>query len=198
MIASPADFLIKRKPDPSKSIVTFSLTRGRIELLIDENSPYSTKVTGEIRKNPKFVSWGINEGKEYNTFELADKIKMNRHLFAKVEVAMKLVTELKNFKMKLDKEMEASTNNRGTTKAMVAQSIKENNIPESFIIRLPVFEGEPATEVIVEIYIDPNTMLCSLVSPDLDAYIEQHLEKAVLTQIARIMESSPELPVLSI
>lgn len=198
LITAPADFLIKRSPDPGNTIVKHNLTAGRIELLIDENSPYATKITGEVRKNPKFTAWGINENREYNTFELADKIKMNRHLFTKVEVAMKLVTELKNFKMKLDREMEASNNNRGTTKALVAQTIKENNIPESFSIRMAVFENEPPAEIKVEIYIDANTMLCQLVSPDLEAYIEQYTESAVNTQLARIIEFNPAIPVLAV
>ena len=198
IISAPGKFIVKRKIDPEKCLVKYSLSEGLIELLVDEKDPYGTKITGRIRTTKKFESWGINADKEYTTHELAEKIKMNRYMFAEIQQAMTLVTALKSFKMKIEKELESTNNNRGDVKAMLVQTIKENNIPDGFVMRLPVFENEPAETIKVEIYIDASNYACRLVSPDLEAYIDQFKEKAVQAEIDMIEKAIPEMPIMHI
>jgi len=197
LIGCPAEFIEKREIDKTVSYITFSKQSKKIVLVVNESSFYATRITGMLKIHPKLLNWGINESKDYNTHELADKIKMNRHYFASQAVAMKLVTELKNFKAKVDKQIELSNNNRGNMKAAVEQ-VAETNIPESFTLSLPVFDGQPNVDVVVEIYINPTTLTCSLVSPELEAYIESQTEAIIGEQIDKIKSAAPQLSIFEI
>jgi hypothetical protein len=184
--------------DENISLLTYSVEDKKIVFYENPNDHFGNVITGALKFHKDMESWGINKSTQFTTFELSDKIKLNRHKFDSLEVAMKLVTELKNFKARVEKEIESSTNNRGTVRQAVDQ-VFTGNIPEKFDINLHVFTGiRQPVKFQVEIYINPNTFSCSLISPDLDAYIEQHTERLVLDTVAQIENILPELPVLEL
>lgn len=197
-IEAPLEYCQKRKEliDCNEAVLLYSTDERFIILKLQPENKYGGEISGKAQLHPDLEKWGINEGVEYNIFELADKIKLNRHKFTSIEVAMKLVTELKNFKAKVEKEIELSTNNRGNQRQFVDQVFK-GNIPEKFSLNLHVFKNEPVKKIDVEIYINPNTYSCSLVSPDLEALIENESEKMIIEVISNIKELLPDLPVFS-
>lgn len=173
------------------SVLSFSIDKRAMELRYGVTQRHSYQINSAIELNPDLQQFGINSGNSYTTFELADFIKMNRHYFESKPVAMQLVSELKNFKAKVDKEVENSSNDRGNRRMLLNQVI-DSNIPESFVLELPVFKGQPKARVIVEININDD-FTCALISPDLKEFILLESETLINQQLDLIKEMHPQL-----
>lgn len=197
LINAPFEYLQKRSPEPSKSHLIVSKSEGSITLIVDEKNEYRDEIGGALSLNPDFEKFGINTGKEYDTFELADFIKMNRYFFADKSVAMKLVSDLKNFKAKVNSDIEKSDDNRGNTRFLQNKAV-ESNIPEAFDIVVPIFKGQEEKVIRVEINIDSRSLNCTLISPDANDIINETRSTLIDAQVEKIRELSPELPILEV
>ncbi|SFO05488.1 hypothetical protein SAMN05421741_11853 [Paenimyroides ummariense] len=156
---------------------------------LTERHPY--KLNGSILLNPDLEAFEINKGKRYSTFQLADFIKMNRHLFESKSVAMELVSTLKNIKATVNRAIEANKDDRGNKRALIDQVV-QSNIPESFNIELPIFKGQPKVVVPVEVVLDED-LECMLVSPDLKQIIAEESERLIGGEVEKIRELHPQL-----
>lgn len=199
LITAPADYLTKRAGfiNQKKSHLLVNYSKGELKLIINEKWVYNDTVKGSLKLNPDFESFGINSGKSRDTFELADFIKMNRHFFSDKNVAMKLVSLLKNFKAKVKNALEASNNDRGDTR-LLREQVVESNIPESFDLVIPVFAGQGTDKFKVEINIDGNSFACTLVSPEVNDIIHEVRGRILDEQLTSIKELAPELAILEV
>ena len=109
-----------------------------ITLRCFENYHYGTQITGRLELSPVFKKFGINFGKYMTNFEMAELFKMNRSYFENRAVAMNLVTQLQNFKAKVDKDIENMDNKRGDRRILVNQVV-QSNLPEAFNLHLRRF-----------------------------------------------------------
>jgi len=149
--------------------------------------------TGKLSLHPDLEKWGVNDGKTYDNFALASFIKMNRHYFENKEVAMSLVTNLRDLKIKTDKEIEAMDNKQGEYRFVAAQKVVNSNIPASFILKLPVFVGQAPRSFVVEIEVNAHDFKCNLISPDLKEYIDTEAKLLIDAQLIKIRELYPKL-----
>ena len=196
LLSAPYEFLEKRKPDPNSTHVIVDKARGGIELFVNEKSHYSDVIKGSLETDPAFDSFGINSTcRVYTTFELADFIKMNRSYFANKSDAIQLVSELKSFKAKVDKEIENSDDNRCMVKFLRSQVV-ESNIPNSFDLNMRIFKGQEPVRFSVEVNISSENFNCSLISPEANDYIIEQREKSVGKVIDEIKSNYPEIPIL--
>src|SRR5690606_31267243 len=166
-----------------------------IALHIGEQNYFGTTITGRLELHPKFKKFGINAGEYITPFEMAEKIKMNRSFFENHSVAMELVSILKNFKAKVDKEVELSDNNRGNKRALIDQVVS-SSVPETFTSEIPIFKGMPATAVACEVYFRAEDLTCTLVSPAANDEIEQIRDEAIDDQLAEISGLAPGLVII--
>ena len=90
----------------------------------EEDYYYGTQITGRLELSPVFKKFGINFGKYMTNFEMAELFKMNRSYFENRAVAMNLVTQLQNFKAKVDKDIENMDNKRGDRRILVNQVVQ--------------------------------------------------------------------------
>lgn len=164
-----------------------------IDLHYDARQRNPDVIQGRLKLHPDLEKFNINSSKTYNTFELADFIKMNRHYFENKEYAMKLVQVLRGFEGKVRLDMEAKADTRGNSKALINQVV-ESNIPEEFILLLPVFVGQEKIRLTVEINITAD-FSCSLISPDLKELIDLKSKEILDEQLNKIKEMHPELKV---
>ena len=123
------------------SVLIFSYDNLAMRIVYGLTCLHPYKLNGSILLNPDLVAFEINKGKKYSTFQLADFIKMNRHLFESKSVAMELVSTLKNIKASVNRAIEANKDDRGNKRALIDQVV-QSNIPESFNIELPIFKGQ--------------------------------------------------------
>lgn len=174
------------------------IEKGCMTLVVDEANPYSGKVSGKIVPDPVLQSFGINTGKRYSLRDLSDFLKMRRSYFADVSEAMKLVTELRNFKAKVNKEMEKVSDNRGNSKIMLDQVV-DSNVPEGFTLNIPIIKGSVKLSFKVDINIIPRDadMECMLESVELKELEDEMYEKYMEEEIMQISELAPDIVIIN-
>lgn len=200
-ITAPRLWIDKRKEaiSPEKSYLAVSKESAKIQLVVDERSYYADVINGQMLMNPEINKLGINdEQRVYSNLELAKVFKMNRALFAGKAENLKVVSELQNVKAKVEREREVSDDNRGSMRATLAQKVIKSNIPEYVTLEMPIFKGMGKVKFKVEIYVDPQTFDCSLISPDLEELREQEIEEHIEKEVDAIKILMPDLPVLFI
>ena len=169
----------------------------RITLVEDERNSYFNRITGTMTLSDKFKEFGINSGKYITNFEMADLFKMNRSFFETKTICMDLVSKLKNLKASVNKQIEASNNDRGNRRELVDQVV-EHNIPESFKLSLPIFNGTEPQEVEVEINVDADDLSCTLISPHAKDLIERMRNEKIDEVIERVKKACPDIVIIEV
>jgi hypothetical protein len=166
-------------------------------LTIDEDNFYKSHIQGSLKLSPEVELFEINTGKRISPFDLAEKIKMNRSCFESKEVAMKLVSDLRNFKAKVDKQIEQSKDDRANYNLKKIQAV-ESNLPEAFDLVIPIFKGQPPVKVTIEVSIDANSLDCSLVSPSVNDIINETRDKLIEAELDLINELAPDIAIIEV
>lgn len=166
-----------------------------ISLQCNENNHYGSLISGKLIVSPEYEKFGINSGEYMTNFEMAELIKMNRSYFENRQVAMKLVTELQNFKAKVEKELENSNNNRGDRRILINQAV-QSNLPEAFTLIIPLFKGTSKQTIQVEVYINPSDFSCTLVSPEANDLLEEMRDKEIDLVLGRIQKVCPHIVII--
>ena len=183
-------FLDKRKDTLEQKECCILIDRDKMSILliIDETNHYAGSVIARLENHPDFDKYGINAERGWNTAQLAEFIKMNRSAFSDKKTAMDLTSKLLNLKIKVERELEKSDNNRGDVRMMAAQKVIDNSIPEGFTINVHIFKGQPKKEIYVEIYVNPDTYNVRLVSADANDIIEETKNTAIDAELSAISE----------
>lgn len=196
-IDAPARWLEKRvtEIDQKKAHVGVDREKFFIILVTEETSAYSNTIKGQLELSEEMKRFGINNGEYISAFEMADLIKKNRSYFESTTVSMKLLSELRNFKAKVDKEIEASDDKRGNRRILAAQVV-ESNLPDSFKIEIPVFKGQPRRTIAVEVEVNPDNLSCTLVSPEANDIVQTERDSIMNEVLSRIETAAPEIVII--
>lgn len=196
-IDAPARWVEKRKDDIVSADAHVLVDRDRMTITLntDENSAYMDQIVGTLTLSTEMQEFGINTGEYMSCFDMADRIKQLRTYFETQQDAMKLVTELRSFKAKIDKELELSDDKRGNQTIMRAQTV-ESNLPKSFNVNMPIFKGTEKRTFEVEVEINPNDLSCTLVSPDAHDIVVQERDSQMDGVLVRIAEAAPNIVII--
>lgn len=196
-IDAPARWVEKRKDDIVSADAHILVDRDHMTITLntDENNFYSDQIVGTLTLSTEMQEFGINTGEYMSCFDMADRIKQLRTYFETQQDAMKLVTELRNFKAKVDKELELSDDKRGNQKILRAQTV-ESNLPKSFNVNMPIFKGTEKRTFEVEVEINPNDLSCTLVSPDAHDIVVQERDNQMDAVLGRIAEAAPNIVII--
>ena len=162
-----------------------------------ENYHYGAQITGFLELSPVFKKFGINSGKYMTNFEMAELFKMNRSYFENKTTAMSLVTQLQNFKAKVDKDIENMDNKRGDRRILVNQVV-QSNLPEAFNLVMPVFKGQAKQTIAVEVYVEPNNFNCCLMSPEANDLIHELTDTAIDEVLEGIQKVAPDIVIIEV
>lgn len=168
-----------------------------IVLTVDEGCEWQSNYVGKLKYDEVFKKFGINANRSFTTLELSDLIKMHRSYFETKDVAMKLVSELRNFKGKVDKEIENADDNRGNKRILYQQAV-DSNIPSDFKVNLPVFKGYEKQVITLEIAIDASDFSCRLISPEAMDYVNELSDGLIDEQLDSISKLFPKLKIFEV
>lgn len=196
-IDAPARWVEKRKDDIVSADAHVLVDRDRMTITLntDENSAYMDQIVGTLTLSTEMQEFGINTGEYMSCFDMADRIKQLRTYFETQQEAMKLVTELRSFKAKIDKELELSDDKRGNQTIMRAQTV-ESNLPKSFNVNMPIFKGTEKRTFEVEVEINPNDLSCTLVSTDAHDIVVQERDNQMDAVLGRIGDAAPNIVII--
>lgn len=152
-----------------------------IKFVQEDRSYWKNTITGTLHFSKVFREFDVNGTTPRRPQELAKLLKRYLFLFSDRENAMKLISDLMNFKGSIKADVEDSKDNRGNRKNSVAVAV-ETNIPVSFVLQLPVFDGRPKIAFAVEIVIEAQNnqaVDCYLQSTDVYAFIEDETDTII-------------------
>jgi hypothetical protein len=198
-IDTPYRWLKKRVGDISQknSHIEVDRTAMRIALIINEDSAYRNLIAGALTVSDEICDLKINSGEYMSNFYMADLLKENRSYFTSKVDAMKLVTELRNFKAKVEREIELSDDKRGNARALRGQ-IVNSNLPDKFSLNIPIFNSMEPHEFEVEVEINPENLSCTLTSPDVRDYMKEQRDDILDAQIKDIEGIAPDIVIMEV
>ena len=85
-----------------------------LALTIDETNYYQTEISGILQASKEMQEFGINTDKRWEPIKLSQFFKMHRAFFKDKSENMMLVSTLKNFKAKVNQDIERSKEENGS------------------------------------------------------------------------------------
>lgn len=196
-IDSVQNWLKKRKGtfDEKKAFIIVSYNGYRFKLMVDEKEPYNTTIESVLELSPEFKMFGINSDRKWEPQKLSEFIKMNRSFLESKDIAADLVTRFKNFKTTVNKIIDKVKDDRGSYDEKRSQAV-DSSLPPKFNVKLPIFQGMEAITSEIEVYIDPVSLDCSLVSPVANDFIHETSKQLMDTELIAIAELCPDIAII--
>ena len=171
----------------------------RMALTIDETSYYQTEINGILQASKEMQEFGLNVEKKWEPIKLSKFIKMHRAFFTDKSQNMMLVSTLKNFKAKVNQDIERSKEENGSKVDNYSQVV-DSNLPKSFKLNIPLFKGFACEEIEVEIYadVDGRDVSLSLVSAGANEAIEECKNKVIDVQLDAIRQIAPDIVIVEV
>lgn len=200
-IDSPLRWLEKRVEliDQKQANITVNRDDMRISLVDKETDYYNNGITGILQPSKEMVEFGINAEKKWEPIKLSKFFKMHRAFFKDKSENMMLVSTLKNFKAKVNQDIERSKEENGSKVDNYSQVV-DSNLPKSFKLNIPLFKGFSQEEIEVEIYadVDGRDVSLSLVSAGANEAIEEYKNKVIDEQIEVIRQIAPDIVIIEV
>lgn len=170
-----------------------------LALTIDETNYYQTEINGILQASKEMMEFGINTDKKWEPIKLSKFIKMHRAFFTDKSQNMMLVSTLKNFKAKVNQDIERSKEENGSKVDNYSQVV-DSNLPKSFKLNIPLFKGFDNEEIEVEIYadVDGRDVSLSLVSAGANKAIEECKNKVIDVQLDAIRQIAPDIVIIEV
>lgn len=198
-IESPLRWLEKRVEliNQKASNITVNRDNMCIRLKIEEESYYQANIVGTLEQSKEMREFGINTDKKWEPQKLSQFLKMHRAFFTDKSQNMVLVSTLKNFKAKVNQDIERSKEDNGSKTDNYSQVV-DSNLPKSFKVSLPLFKGFACEEIEVEIYadVDGRDVSLSLISAGAQETIEEYRNKVVDEQLDAIKVVAPDIVII--
>lgn len=195
---APLQYLQKRIENINQKECNIIVNREAmsLRLIINEHSQYHDAIDGKLTLHPDFVNFGINSGKYKTPNDMAEFIKMNRSCFENRQEAMELVQQLRTFRAKIDKQVEAEDNRNKGDKKYLYNQIVDSNIPASFKVCIPIFRGTKKQLIELETYFNADDLTCTLVSPQANELATDYRDIAIDDVLNAIKEIAPEIVII--
>jgi hypothetical protein len=170
-----------------------------IALTVDETNYYQSDIRGELKTSKEMMEFGINTEKKWEPIKLSKFLKMHRAFFTDKSQNMMLVSTLKNFKAKVNQDIERSKEENGSKVDNYSQVV-DSNLPKSFKLNIPLFKGFANEEIEVEIYadVDGRDVSLSLVSAGANEAIEEYKNKVIDEQLDAIRQIAPDIVIIEV
>ncbi len=200
-IDSPLRWLEKRVDliDQKQANITVDRDNMQISLVDRETDFYNNGVRGVLQLSKEMKEFGINTDKVWDPIKLSKFIKMHRAFFTDKTENMQLVSILKNFKAKVNQDIERSKEENGSRVDNYSQVV-DSNLPKSFKLFIPLFKGFACEEIEVEIYadVDGRDVSLSLVSAGANEAIEEYKNRVIDEQLDAIRDIAPDIVIIEV
>ena len=115
-IDAPLRWLEKRVELINQKSTNIIVNRDKmgLALTIDETNYYQTGISGILQASKEMQEFGINTDKKWEPVKLSQFFKMHRAFFKDKSENMMLVSTLKNFKAKVNQDIERSKEENGS------------------------------------------------------------------------------------
>jgi len=191
------NWLIKRVTEINEKLCHILIDKNALTmtLIVDESNHYKTTIVSKLQLSDEYKKFGINSEKVWECFDLANFIKMNRSFFQDKITAMQTVSQLRDFKAKVNNEIEKFKDDRANKEIRLKQTV-ESNLPPILKVKLPIFKEEQAISLDLEIEINPDNFGCSFICPDATDFINEQTDLIFDEQINKIQAVATQIAIL--
>lgn len=157
-----SQYLRKRKGDlghstqgvfNDKAIIYTDRERGLISIAVDPENPYGATVQGSLEKSKELEQFKINSQTTFNREQLVKILKFSKRHFDSPEVHSDIFAAYSAFRATSKTDHESSSDSRGN-KAKVFTKEVQSNLPQTFVLNMPIFKGQPNERFMVEICLE--------------------------------------------
>lgn len=199
VIDTPFRWLEKRVELINQKAANITVCRDNMVILlnVDETNFFNATLEGKLEESKEMMEFGINTGKKWEPQKLSQFLKMHRAFFTDKSQNMMLVSTLKNFKAKVNQDIEKSKEENGSKTDNYSQVV-DSNLPASFKVSLPLFKGFSCEEIEVEIYadVDGRDVSLTLISAGANETIEEYRNKVIDEQLELIQKIAPDIVII--
>lgn len=139
--------------NPDRTIVVVNKESMTIGLYLDPENYYGTEIKGSLSVAPELEQFSINKNKLFNREELIKLIRFNKIWFADAEAHDKLLKAYQAFTATVNANIGKTSDTRGNVDNTYKKTV-ETNVPDSFVLNIPIFKGMDKRRFRVEIAID--------------------------------------------
>lgn len=161
-INTVTEFLKKRKDnngvglqkvDPNSAVIIVDETEMYIKLLLDPENPYGATITGKLEFTPELKQLKINGSETFTREQLIKLIRFNSILFPDKDKHEQLLKAYQAFTVSAHINASTTTDTRGNKNLSLDKKL-DTNLPNDFILRMPIFRGQGPETFRVEIAMD--------------------------------------------
>lgn len=135
---------------PERTIVICDKEKLTISLLTDPNDPDAAEVNGKAEFSKELIEFGVNQNKFFTKEQLVKIIRYNRRFFPNKLENADLLAAYQNFTASVNKKIQDNSDLRGNHDNHFKKTVK-TDLPENFVLEIPIFKGEKAVSFPVEI-----------------------------------------------
>ena len=139
--------------DKDEALITVDEDAMTIFLQLSPNDPFGTEVLAKLEFTPHLELWAINAKKTFLREELIKVIKFSRLHFEDPDKHTELLKAYQTFDFSAMIKSAKEDDTRGNRASSFQKHIK-TNLPEDFILRIPIFKGQKPEQFRVEICYD--------------------------------------------
>lgn len=161
-IKSISSFLNTRKRSGGTGFQTIDMKRATIisdkkdmsiTMKLDPENYYGATIIAKLELSDELKDFSINTTKMFTREELVKKIKFSKIYFDNAEAHEKVLKAYQTFNAKAYIDMSMDSDNRGNKSGAYSKKVT-TELPEYFMLSLPIFKGMPKKKFQVEICLD--------------------------------------------
>lgn len=201
LIDAPASFYAARTAaqsnyfNPKDAVVMVDLDKRQIQLIRNVNDTLSDHITGTIFGESFLPKFKINTGECWTPQDLSKFLKRNKFHFESHEQSLLIVSKLNKLKVETNATIQADNDKRGN-KSQSFEQKTSSEIPESFVLNMPIFQnGQPLSfKVNIEFDVQGSSVFCYLESDDLHQITKDQVDAEITKWIDYFKSSG--IPIL--
>jgi len=139
--------------NPETAIVSVNEQKMTILLALNPEDVNGAEISGKLEVAPELSQFYINTTKQFTREELIRLFRFSKRFFDSAENHEKIMIAYQKLNLSTTSELKKDTDTRGNKDLSFKKNIT-SDIPEDFILNLPVFKGEDKERFRVEICMD--------------------------------------------
>lgn len=165
---------ILQKVDKSSAVIVVDEDKLTISLHLDPENQDGTEIVGKLEFTEYLKQFCINENKTFTQTELVKILRFSKQLFETPDKHEALLKAYQSFDFSVAIKAAAEADQRGS-KSNSLQKIVTTNLPQDFILSLPLFKGQERESFRVEICYDTTDASIKFwfESPELKGLVDQ-------------------------
>jgi hypothetical protein len=144
-------FLQHREFNPKQARLEYNFERGCAKIITNEGLLSEYSVEAAMKFDPSFQKIITTHN---DPFTLSELLRKNKRFFENQQSGAELIGKLKQFRGKIQAELEKNTDRQGGNFKSAIERAVEHDLPQSVVMKMsPIVGGEPVS-FLVDIFVD--------------------------------------------